>query len=128
MREDEPGVDNHLWRTRYSALEEELAADAASALPELLDLVEEMLTAAGFVTTPGGTIAQQPEVAAVLARGRELAAAVDAGEPVRADDAQQAVAELREHGQLMRITPAGLRESHPHDIKMTVEAPNYNAR
>ena len=38
------------------------------------------------------------------------------------------VAELREHGQLMRITPAGLRESHPHDIKMTVEAPNYNAR
>ncbi|WDZ90084.1 IMP dehydrogenase [Nocardiopsis sp. HUAS JQ3] len=38
------------------------------------------------------------------------------------------VAELRERGQLMRITSAGLRESHPHDIKMTVEAPNYNAR
>ena len=38
------------------------------------------------------------------------------------------VAELRERGQLMRVTPAGLRESHPHDIKMTVEAPNYNAR
>ncbi|WP_435110848.1 IMP dehydrogenase [Nocardiopsis synnemataformans] len=38
------------------------------------------------------------------------------------------VPELRERGQLMRITSAGLRESHPHDIKMTVEAPNYNAR
>ncbi len=38
------------------------------------------------------------------------------------------VSELRERGQLMRITSAGLRESHPHDIKMTVEAPNYNAR
>ena len=38
------------------------------------------------------------------------------------------VAELRERGQLMRVTPAGLRESHPHDIQMTVEAPNYNAR
>ncbi|MFC9087193.1 IMP dehydrogenase [Nocardiopsis dassonvillei] len=38
------------------------------------------------------------------------------------------LAELRERGQLMRITSAGLRESHPHDIKMTVEAPNYNAR
>ncbi|MDT0329071.1 IMP dehydrogenase [Nocardiopsis lambiniae] len=36
--------------------------------------------------------------------------------------------ELRERGRLMRITSAGLRESHPHDIKMTVEAPNYNAR
>ncbi|MFV2196562.1 IMP dehydrogenase [Nocardiopsis sp. LOL_012] len=38
------------------------------------------------------------------------------------------VPELRERGQLMRITNAGLRESHPHDITMTVEAPNYNAR
>ena len=25
----------------------------------------------------------------------------------------------------MRITAAGLKESHPHDITMTVEAPNY---
>ena len=26
----------------------------------------------------------------------------------------------------MRITAAGLKESHPHDIQMTVEAPNYS--
>ncbi len=38
------------------------------------------------------------------------------------------VAELRDTGQLVRITPAGLKESHPHDIQMTVEAPNYSAR
>ncbi|MGD9528953.1 IMP dehydrogenase [Pseudonocardia sp.] len=30
--------------------------------------------------------------------------------------------------QLVRITAAGLKESHPHDITMTVEAPNYAAR
>ncbi|WP_436498578.1 IMP dehydrogenase [Actinokineospora sp. HUAS TT18] len=30
--------------------------------------------------------------------------------------------------QLMRITAAGLKESHPHDIAITVEAPNYSAR
>jgi IMP dehydrogenase len=30
--------------------------------------------------------------------------------------------------QLVRITAAGLKESHPHDITMTVEAPNYTAR
>ncbi len=35
---------------------------------------------------------------------------------------------LREDGQLVRITAAGLKESHPHDIQMTVEAPNYTAR
>ncbi|TDD14012.1 IMP dehydrogenase, partial [Actinomadura sp. KC06] len=35
------------------------------------------------------------------------------------------IPELQERGQLMRISTAGLRESHPHDIQMTVEAPNY---
>src|SRR5690606_25721670 len=29
---------------------------------------------------------------------------------------------------LVRITAAGLKESHPHDIQMTVEAPNYFTR
>ncbi|MDP9392842.1 MAG: IMP dehydrogenase [Actinomycetota bacterium] len=38
------------------------------------------------------------------------------------------VAELQEHGRLIRITSAGLRESHPHDVQMTVEAPNYTSR
>lgn len=32
---------------------------------------------------------------------------------------------LRATGQLMQITGAGLRESHPHDVTITMEAPNY---
>ena len=36
--------------------------------------------------------------------------------------------DLRERGTLMQITSAGLKESHPHDIQMTVEAPNYQGR
>jgi IMP dehydrogenase len=35
------------------------------------------------------------------------------------------VAELQEKGQFIRITSASLKESHPHDVQMTVEAPNY---
>ena len=34
--------------------------------------------------------------------------------------------ELQERGRFVRITSAGLKESHPHDIQMTVEAPNYS--
>ncbi|MBR5540368.1 MAG: IMP dehydrogenase [Clostridia bacterium] len=34
--------------------------------------------------------------------------------------------ELQEKGQFIRITGAGLRESHPHDISITKEAPNYS--
>jgi len=33
---------------------------------------------------------------------------------------------LREDSQLIRITNAGLRESHPHDVQITKEAPNYS--
>ncbi|CAA9291471.1 MAG: Inosine-5'-monophosphate dehydrogenase / CBS domain [uncultured Friedmanniella sp.] len=36
------------------------------------------------------------------------------------------IGELQERGSFVRITAAGLRESHPHDIQMTVEAPNYS--
>lgn len=36
--------------------------------------------------------------------------------------------ELRSKGRFVRITSAGLKESHPHDIQMTVEAPNYSVR
>ncbi len=34
--------------------------------------------------------------------------------------------ELREKACFVRITSAGLRESHPHDIQITKEAPNYS--
>jgi IMP dehydrogenase len=38
------------------------------------------------------------------------------------------VPELKERGQFIRITSASLKESHPHDIQMTAEAPNYQSR
>lgn len=34
--------------------------------------------------------------------------------------------ELRKNGQFVRITNAGLRESHPHQVQITKEAPNYS--
>jgi IMP dehydrogenase len=37
------------------------------------------------------------------------------------------IADLQ-HAKIVRITAAGLKESHPHDITMTVEAPNYTTR
>ena len=37
------------------------------------------------------------------------------------------IAELQ-HARFVQITAAGLKESHPHDITMTAEAPNYTVR
>ena len=38
----------------------------------------------------------------------------------------QSIDELRTSSQFVRITTAGLRESHPHDVVITREAPNYS--
>ncbi|MEU5534575.1 IMP dehydrogenase [Streptomyces sp. NPDC020362] len=38
------------------------------------------------------------------------------------------VPDLQTNGRFVRITSAGLKESHPHDIQMTVEAPNYSSK
>lgn len=35
------------------------------------------------------------------------------------------ISDLQERGSFVRITAAGLRESHPHDVTITSEAPNY---
>ena len=36
------------------------------------------------------------------------------------------IEDLRRDAEFIRITSAGLKESHPHDIHITKEAPNYS--
>ena len=38
------------------------------------------------------------------------------------------IEDLKQNAKFMRITSAGLRESHPHDVVITKEAPNYSLR
>ena len=38
------------------------------------------------------------------------------------------IPDLQARGRFVRITPAGLKESHPHDVQMISEAPNYTSR
>lgn len=38
------------------------------------------------------------------------------------------IAELHERAQFVRVTASGIRESHPHDVTITEEAPNYSVR
>ncbi|MDO4425540.1 MAG: IMP dehydrogenase, partial [Planctomycetia bacterium] len=37
------------------------------------------------------------------------------------------IEELRRDARFVQISPATVRENHPHDIKITQEAPNYNS-
>jgi IMP dehydrogenase len=36
------------------------------------------------------------------------------------------IAELKEKARFVKVTEAGLRESHPHNISITKDAPNYH--
>jgi IMP dehydrogenase len=38
----------------------------------------------------------------------------------------QTIRELREKARFIEISPASVRENHPHDIAITQEAPNYS--
>ena len=37
----------------------------------------------------------------------------------------RSITELKERGEFVRITSAGLKESHPHDVQMLLQPPNY---
>ena len=71
---------------------------------------------------PEGIEGQVPYRGALAAVAHQLLGGLRAGMGYcgarTIDELQQA--------QLVRITAAGLKESHPHDIQMTVEAPNYS--
>ena len=49
-------------------------------------------------------------------------------EPIKNFEKQSAdcIKEMIENTQFIQITAAGLRESHPHDVNITKEAPNYS--
>ncbi|MDR1861495.1 MAG: IMP dehydrogenase [Candidatus Ancillula sp.] len=40
----------------------------------------------------------------------------------------RSIQELQDNGKFVRITAAGLRESHPHDVDLITEAPNYTSK
>ena len=47
---------------------------------------------------------------------------------VACGDPKLSVEALQDRAQFVRITASGLRESHPHDVTITQEAPNYSTR
>ena len=95
MSDAELGADLHDWESEYAALEDDLRTEPIEALPELQDLVERMLSAAGYELGPDGEY-DEPEVEKAIERARELVQLRERGEEVLTDDAFQAVAELRQ--------------------------------
>ena len=77
--------------------------EAAKLVPEGIE---------GKVPYKGSLGAMVPQLVGGLRSGMGLAGARD-------------IEDLRTRSKLIRITSAGLRESHAHDVIITKEAPNY---
>ena len=93
----EPGLDRHLWESEWQALEPLVVDSPEEALPELDNLVERMLTEAGYpVATPDSVGDVDPEVTASFRVAREITRRVDVGEDVGPGDVGHAVTLYRQ--------------------------------
>ena len=56
-----------------------------------------------------------------------VSAMVESGEDIKAEEiTSDVVIQALQQARFMRITNAGIRESHVHDVQITREAPNYS--
>lgn len=93
----DPGLDLHEWTSRYEALEPELRDEPERALPELADLVEDMLRESGFpLEDPVAANAMSPGVLASYRSAREISDQAERGAAVDPAEIGQAIANLRE--------------------------------
>ena len=88
----EPGLDVHVWESRWQALEEDLRAAPGEALSEAADLVEEMLIGSGYdVNDPVARVGEEREVVAAYQAAREVSDRIEAGESVDPGDVAAAI-------------------------------------
>src|SRR2546421_12264455 len=93
----EPGLDRHEWESEWAALEESLQDEPAESLPELDDLVAQMLVARGYeLDDPVAREGDEREIVVEFLAAREVADAVRRGADVAPGDVADAVNAYRE--------------------------------
>jgi hypothetical protein len=88
----EPGIDEHGWASRWEALEPELHDAPAESLPELDELVAEMMEARGLpLAEREGEDAPEPETVRQFVEARRVTRALETGDPYDPGDVANAV-------------------------------------
>ena len=74
----EPGLDLHEWESRWQALEEQIEGSPVDALPEVDQLVEEMLEARGYaIDDPVAREGDDREIVSEFLAAREITRLVE---------------------------------------------------
>jgi hypothetical protein len=88
----EPGVDRHEWASRWAALEDDAHTAPAETLPELAELVQEMLVEGGYdIADAVARAGEEREVVAEFLAARDIADRVNAAEDVEPGDVAAAI-------------------------------------
>jgi hypothetical protein len=89
---EEPGVDEHLWISRYESLEEDVRTSPAESLSDLDELVAEMMEARGMpLAEREGEEVDEPETIRQFTEARRVTRLIDAGEEYDPGDVANAV-------------------------------------
>ena len=92
----DPGLDLHEWETRWSDLQDQAADAPDEALPEIVRLVEEMLTDRGFdLENPVVVEDESRDIVSDFLAARDIARAAETSE-LEAEDVQTALDNLAE--------------------------------
>lgn len=93
----EPGIDRHEWESRWASLEDELEDSPRDVLPELDELIEQMLEERGYaVDDPVARGGDEREVVADFLAARETTQLVrDDPDSVSPGDVADAVNDYR---------------------------------
>jgi hypothetical protein len=93
----DPGLDRHEWETAWEGLQEQVHDAPAEALPELGNLVEEMLRTRGYaVDDPVADDGIEPDVLVSFRSARETTLIVERGDDVDPSDLGEAIHAYRE--------------------------------
>ena len=93
----EPGLDKHLWESWWQQFDEDVQTAPAEALPELDDLIFQMLEARGYaLDDPVAREGDDRDVIAEFSAAHEITEAVEAGKNVEKEDVDLAIANYRD--------------------------------
>jgi hypothetical protein len=96
MSMQDPGLDRHDWAGRLESLEEDLRDEPAQALPELADLVQDMLEETGYdLADPVALEGDEREVLDEYRAAREVGDRVERGDTVDPGELGAAIRGLR---------------------------------
>jgi N-acetyl-anhydromuramyl-L-alanine amidase AmpD len=92
----DPGLDLQEWDTRWTDLQDQAADSPDEALPEMVRLVQEMLTERGYdLENPVVEENEDPDITRSFLAAREIALAAETSK-VDAEDIQTAIEDLTE--------------------------------